>query len=91
MTRVSPETFRAIAPAIQDGALHYQGEVIALNPENSHRVAAAVAGLRSALPKRSGGPRSLEPQIRGLWQEADVAVRIERLNECCAAAENRLN
>jgi len=85
LTRVSPETFRAIAPAIQDGALHYQGEVIELNPENSQRVVAAVADLRSALPKRSAGPRSLEQQIRGLWQEADVAVRIERLNECCAA------
>ena len=85
LTRVSPETFRAIARAIQDGALHYQGEVIALSPANSRKVAAAVAELGTAFPKRSDGPRSLDQQIRGLWHEADVAVRLERLNECCTA------
>ena len=85
LTRVSPETFRAIAPAIQDGALHYQGEVIELNPENSRRVAAVVAELRNALPKRSTESRSLEREIRGLCHEADVTVRIEKLNECCTA------
>ncbi len=83
MTRVSPDTFRALAPAIQDGALHYQGEVIELNPENSRRVAAVVAELRYALPKRSAESRSLYRQIRSLCREADVTVRIEKLNECC--------
>ena len=85
MTRVSPETFRAIAPDIQDGALHYQNEVIELNAENSRRVAAVVAELRSGLPKRSSESRSLEREIRGLCHEADVTVRIERLRECCTA------
>jgi len=85
LTRVSPETFRAIAPAIQDGALHYHGETIELNPENTRRVAAVVAELRNALPKRSAESRSLEREIRGLCHEADVTVRIERLHECCTA------
>jgi len=83
LTRVSPETFRAIAPAIRDGALRYQGETIELNSENSRRVAAAVAELRSALPKRSAESRSLEREIRGLCHEVDVTVRIEKLNDCC--------
>src|SRR4051812_30691172 len=39
LTRISPETYRAIAPAIQDGALYTNGEAIALVPENADRVA----------------------------------------------------
>jgi hypothetical protein len=82
LTRVSPETFRAIAPAIQNGALHFQGEAIELNPENSRRVAAVVAELRSAIPKRSAESRSLMREIQDLCHEADLTVRIEKLNEC---------
>src|ERR1700686_3130267 len=85
LTRVSPETFRAIAPAIQDGALHYNGEVIDLNSGNSRKVAAVVAELRSALPKRAAEPRSLMREIQSICHEADFTVRIEKLNECCIA------
>jgi len=85
LTRVSPETFRAIAPAIQDGALHYNGETIELNSENSRKVAAVVAELRSALPKRSAGSRNLMREVQGLCHEADLTLRIGRLHECCTA------
>src|SRR5689334_8730568 len=71
LTRVSPQTFRAIAPAIQDGALRYNGETIALNAENSRKVAAAVAGLRSSLPKKS--------------PDMDLERRIAKLEKTCAA------
>ena len=74
LTRVSAETFRAIAPSIQDGALHHQDQVIELNAENSRRVAAVVAELRSALPKRS--PAREQP---------DVTARVAKLKECGAA------
>ena len=70
LTRVSPETYRLVGPAIQNGALHYQGEAIELNAENSRKVAAVVAELRRAAPKRSREPR-----------EADLSARIEKLNE----------
>ena len=85
LTRISPETFRAIAPAIQDGALHYQGETIELNPENSRKVAAVVAELRSALPKRVAESRSLMREVQSLCHEVDLTVRIEKLNECGTA------
>ena len=85
LTRVSPETFRAIAPAIQDGALHYNGEVIDLNSGNSHKVATAVAELRRAIPKRSTESRSLMREIQSICHEADFTVRIGKLNECCIA------
>lgn len=47
-TRISAETYRAIEPSLKDGALHYNGEIIELNPENAQKVAAAVAGLRKS-------------------------------------------
>ncbi len=48
LTRVSPETYRAIRPSIQDGSLHLDGEAIGLIPANTARVAAAVAAMRKA-------------------------------------------
>jgi hypothetical protein len=50
LTRISPGTYRALAPAIHNGALHYNGESIELRVENSRRVAAVVADLRRSLP-----------------------------------------
>src|ERR1051326_8904181 len=37
-TRISPDTYRAIEPAIKDGALHTESEAIALIPENADKV-----------------------------------------------------
>ena len=71
LTRVSPQTFRAIAPAIQDGALLYNGETIELNAENSRKVAAAVADLRRSLLKKS--------------PEMGLERRIAKLEKTCAA------
>jgi hypothetical protein len=85
LTRVSPETFRAIAPAIQEGALHYQGESIELNPENSRKVAAVVAELRSAIPKRAAASRRPAREVGDVSREPDLPARIEKLNECCTA------
>ena len=85
VTRVSPETYRAIAPAIQGNALHYRGEAIDLNPQNSRRVAAAVAELRSALPKRAAGQDSLLREIQDLGHELNLTVRIEKLHDCATA------
>lgn len=83
LTRVSPETFRLIGPAIQDGALHYQGEAIQLNPENAQKVAAVVAELRSAFPKRPAAPQSLMREIQGLCHEGNLTDRIQKLHDCC--------
>jgi hypothetical protein len=46
LTRISPDTYRAIAPSIREDALHLNGEVIELSAENSRKVADAVAGAR---------------------------------------------
>lgn len=47
-TRISPATYRAIAPAVQDHTLEHNGETIALVPENAERVTAALSQLKKA-------------------------------------------
>ncbi len=46
LTRISPQTYEIVAPAVKDGALHFEGEAIQLDSENARKVAAAVAQLR---------------------------------------------
>ena len=48
LTRISPETYRAIQPALNDGVLTVNGKQIELTLENSRKVAAAVTELRRA-------------------------------------------
>ena len=43
LVRISPATFRSIAPYIKDAALHLNGQTIELSTENAKHVAAAVA------------------------------------------------
>ena len=87
LTRISPGTYRAIAPAIQNGALHFNGESIALRPENSHKVSAAVAELRRAIPKKEPWPE-LELIVRELKEgirDGTLSERITELDKCCTA------
>jgi len=84
LTRISAETFRAISPAIQDGALHYNGEAIELNAVNSRKVSAAVAELRRAIPKASPESQKLLHELRDLGHELSLATRIEKLDKCGA-------
>jgi hypothetical protein len=84
LTRISPETYRAIAPAVKDGALHVDGEAIELNAENSRKVAAAVSRLRRAIPGRTASRNPIEDLRRrsiALVQEFEQIVRKERDGE----------
>jgi len=51
LTRVSPETYRALSGAVRDGAIHIDGQSIELKAQNSREVAAAVARLRKTTRK----------------------------------------
>jgi hypothetical protein len=85
LTRVSPETYRAIAPSIGNGMLHHNGEDIPLKPENARQVAAAVAEMRSALAKKpaeSPERESLIRQIDALCHESVLMERIAKLDRC---------
>src|SRR5215469_15689194 len=82
LTRVSPETFRAIAANIEDGVLHFNGEAIALTPDNSRKVAAAVAEMRSVLPKKSSEMSELTLALHDMLHEQNVQHRIDKLAQC---------
>ena len=47
ITRISEAEYRTIAPAVSDQGIEAGGEVIPLTPDNSTRIAAAVAALRA--------------------------------------------
>ena len=72
LTRVSAETYRALAPAVDNGVLNLNGEQIELTIENSRKVAAAVSKVRRAIPSK---------------KDADLTVveRIEHLDQLCTA------
>jgi len=69
---ISPETYRAIEPAIKDGALHFGNEAIELDPENSRKVVAAVTELRRSLPPKKPVPAAtLQERIVSLDKRCD--------------------
>lgn len=71
LTRISAETYRAIEPAVKDGAIECKGEVIELAPENTRKLARAVAELR----------REAEPKVEKKPPEPAAAPdRIADLN-----------
>ena len=77
LTRISAATYRAIAPAVKDGKLHFHGEPIELTAENSRKVATAVAELRRALPAK---PAPQPPEMHKRLAELDKRCTV-LLNE----------
>jgi len=49
VARISPETYRRIAPAVSDGGVAFGGETLAFNAENTARIGAAVNALRAGI------------------------------------------
>lgn len=72
LTRISPQVFRAIAPAIREGVLHTGEKAIELSVENSREVAAAVAELRRRLPSKKPARQLSVPQ------------RLAKLDQLCS-------
>jgi hypothetical protein len=69
LTRISAETYRAIAPAVSNGVLEINGEEIDLTIENSRKVADAVSKVR----RRKAANQTIELSL------ADRAARLTRL------------
>ena len=72
LTRVSPETYRALEPAVENGVLNLNGEQIELTIENSRKVAAAVTQARRTLARKTPA-------------EIPVDDRVARLEQLCEA------
>jgi hypothetical protein len=74
LTRISADTYRAVEPVVKDHALHFNGEVITLDPENARKVAAAVAELRREAAVNPPRPEK-QPEERIL----DIDKRFDRI------------
>jgi hypothetical protein len=77
LTRISPGTYRAIASSVKDGHLLHNGESIALNSENSRKVAAAVAEMRREVSaaKDSAPPPQVGERLVELDKLCDSVIR----------------
>jgi len=103
LTGIAPGEYRAIAAAVKDQAVHCGEEVIALLPENAERLAAAVAELRAAAPKReepSGEHRfellerktgRLVEEFRALYRNTEEPGDRHRIISILDAARDRLD
>ena len=74
LTRISPQTYRAVEPSIQENALHYDGEVIELNPDNAQRLAEAVAEIRRHIPVAPRKPVEMPERIDALDQRCTKMI-----------------
>jgi hypothetical protein len=81
LTRLSPETYRAIAPSIRGEELHHHGEAIALLPENADKITAAIAEIRKqSAPKALPAPKEsaverLDRRCGELAREIEAMLR----------------
>jgi hypothetical protein len=87
ITRVSAHVYRALAPSITDGALHMNGEAIALNVENAGKLAEAVAEMRRSLPpKQPARPLEMHERLAELDKRCTVLIaefdEISRKERC---------
>ena len=78
LTRITADEFRAIAPAVYDKTVHVHGEAIALIPENSGKLTAALAELRhdatGVQPGTAPGSRSVADRRAAAARRFDRAM-----------------
>ena len=84
IARVSPKTFQQIAPHVDAESLEFDGEKLALIPENAARIRAAIQSLRNQERRPPAPPRPpanvIELQARVDALSADLAKAIAALN-----------
>lgn len=81
LTGISPDEYRTIAPAVKDQAIHYDGQVIALLPENTEKLTAAVSELRRAAPRTPTAAPALSTAQRLRRIERRSAQLVSEINE----------
>ena len=90
-TGISPESYRSIAGAVRDHALHHDGQVIALLPENTEKLARAVEQMRQrAQPSSGKRPSSPAERVAALEKRlSQLASDIAELARMEPAPETR--
>jgi len=92
ITRVSPQVYRALAPAIEGGALHVNGEAIAFSVQNAGKLAEAVAEARRNLPpKKPARPLEMHDRLADLDKRCTVLIaEFEEISRKERSGENWL-
>jgi len=94
LIRISPQTYRSIAPALREGALEANGEAIELSVENARKLTAAVAELRrdaSKPAKKRRGPPVMHQRIAALdKRSAALLEEFREISELERCGENWL-
>jgi len=71
LTRMTPEEYRQLAPDVRNHALNYNGEAIALIPQNAEKIETLVNQVRKAA-RRAAKPAQEEPPKRQLSRRARI-------------------
>ena len=88
LTRISPETFRALAPIIHGQALYHDGDPKGLPLENAERVVEAVATYRKSAPP----PRTMGTRLDALEQHCNRLIQeFEKLSGAWRETGDRMN
>ncbi len=84
IARISPETYRKIASQVSNEGLEFDGEKLALIPENGPKIRAAIQTLRAQLQEvRDAG----QPTSPGITQ---LVIRLDALLEEVSTMSRRL-
>jgi hypothetical protein len=84
IARISPETYRKIASQVSDEGLEFDGEKLALIPENGPKIRAAIQTLRAQLQEVRDAN---QPTSLGITQ---LVIRLDALLEEVATMSRRL-
>jgi hypothetical protein len=89
LTRISPETYRAVEPYIEENALHLGDETIELRPENAARITAMIAEIRQGTPAPDP-VEAVEKRIAGMLKLLAAVAQAGSNRERLAAAVGEL-
>jgi hypothetical protein len=72
IVKISPETYRRIAPQVQDGVIEIEGETVAITPENAPRIRKEIQKVRNELQEAHNRfEASVRPNICALQIRLD--------------------
>jgi hypothetical protein len=78
LVEVSADTYRMLAPAVSDAGLSFEGQTIALKPENRRQILAAVDTIRGGSAKKQAEPPGFEQarkRVLAAIEKAEGSVR----------------
>lgn len=87
LTRVSPEEYRQLAPAVNADGVQLDGEVVAIAPENKEKLDAAVAEIR----KNRAKPAPAKPSFRSVLDACSAALALIEKPPCWPNALDKLD